>query len=85
MDLFEKKIKSGSSANIKGWVGSTFGTGEEDTILVTELVCTEPGCPPFETVIVIFSKGESRQFKLHQPMSEITQDHIFKLREVNKI
>ena len=32
--------------------------GEDDTITVSEMACTKPGCPPMETVISIFPAGE---------------------------
>jgi len=32
--------------------------GEDDTITVSEMACSKPGCPPMETVISIFPAGE---------------------------
>jgi hypothetical protein len=32
--------------------------GDDDTITVSEMACTKPGCPPMETVISIFPAGE---------------------------
>lgn len=32
--------------------------GEDDTITVSEMACTKPGCPPMETVISIFPPSE---------------------------
>ena len=32
--------------------------GEDDTITVSEMACTKPGCPPMETVISIFPPDE---------------------------
>jgi hypothetical protein len=32
--------------------------GDDDTITVSEMACSKPGCPPTETVISIFPAGE---------------------------
>lgn len=32
--------------------------GDDDTITVSEMACTKPGCPPQETVITVFPAGE---------------------------
>jgi hypothetical protein len=75
MNLFEPKQASNGakSAEIRGWVGDLFGLEEEAVILVSELRCTEPGCPPVETVIAILSgAAEPRQFKVYKGIAEIS-------------
>lgn len=64
---------------IKSWVEnqpSTTGC----SILVTELKCTEPGCPPIETVIALLPDPKSgikkRQFKIHKPLSGVTEEDV---------
>ncbi len=42
------------------------------TVLVTELECTEPGCPPIETVIALLRAGENVQYRIHKPVAEVT-------------
>jgi hypothetical protein len=40
--------------------------GDEDSVIVTELQCSEPGCPPLETVVLIAAAGRATvQHKLH--------------------
>jgi hypothetical protein len=50
------------------------------SILVTELKCTEPGCPPVETVIALLPDPKSgtkkRQVKIHKPLTEITEEEV---------
>lgn len=46
------------------------------TILVTELACTEPGCPPIETVIALFGVERSVQHKIHKPMAEVDRNDV---------
>jgi hypothetical protein len=50
-----------------------FGASEDDAVVVTELACTEPGCPPIETVIALLRAGsEPRQVKVHKPAVDVT-------------
>jgi hypothetical protein len=60
-------------AAIKQWVGDTFGLDAQTTILVTELHCSEPGCPPLETVIALLRPHmPAQQYKLHKAITDIT-------------
>jgi hypothetical protein len=57
---------------IRLWVRERLTLTEEAFVLVTELRCSEPGCPPLETVIAILDgPGQQRQFKLHRAIAEI--------------
>lgn len=72
---------SGGGAKVKGFVREvlerqTHG-GQEPTIVVSELACSEPGCPPIETVIAIFhGPGEARRYKVHKAQAEITREDV---------
>lgn len=64
-------------AQVKQWVREQFQLSEDAVVMVTELRCTEPGCPPLETVIAILSgPGSTRQRKMHKGVAEITREDI---------
>ena len=81
MDLFiSSTSKSERVAEIKELVMRALGLDSEASVLVTELQCREEGCPPLETVIAVFPvSGPKKQFKLHRPLAEITNDDIDRL------
>lgn len=65
---------------IKAWVGEALGLSEAVTIMVTELACREPGCPPVETVIAVLDEPKNiRQFKLHRPVMELDKPTVVAL------
>lgn len=66
---------------IKAWVEEEFQLNEDCTLMVSELRCAEPGCPPLETVIAILHGAERRQFKLHKSAAEVTRRDIHRLRQ----
>ncbi|MBC8070661.1 MAG: hypothetical protein IAG13_20190 [Deltaproteobacteria bacterium] len=49
----------------------------DDAVVVNEVSCTEPGCPPIETVIVLLRAGSPpRQVKVHKPAAEVSPDDL---------
>ena len=61
--------------NIRGWTRRRFALSGTAAVLVAELRCTVPGCPPQETAVAFWDEGEKRhQFKLLKPVAEIDED-----------
>jgi len=57
-------------------VRSTIGVDDQRSVVVTELACTEPGCPPIETVVGLLGPGAQTQYKLHKPVAEVTEADV---------
>jgi hypothetical protein len=65
------------AAQIKEWVSRHFELPQSATVIVSELRCPEPGCPPLETVIALFHEdGRSTQRKLHKALAEVTETDV---------
>ena len=45
---------------IEAWTRARFGLAAIDAVLVTELACRLPGCPPLETVIAFWTADLTR-------------------------
>ena len=66
-----------SADRVKEWTRDRFELPEDAAILVTELTCTVPGCPPLETVVAFWSDHKSRHdFKIFKPIEEIVLDDL---------
>ncbi len=62
---------------VKEWTRDRFSLPEDAAILVTELTCTLPGCPPLETVVAFWSDHKTRHdFKIFKPIEEIVLDDL---------
>lgn len=69
--------RSAAIRALKATARTLFDAGEEDAVVVSELQCTEPGCPPIETVVALLRAGnEPRQVKVHKPAVEVTEDDL---------
>jgi hypothetical protein len=51
--------------------------GDRHTVMVQQLACAEPGCPPVETVVAVLAAGDPpRRWTIHKPLSDVTADDI---------
>jgi nitrate reductase delta subunit len=62
---------------VRGWTRERFALPEHETVLVSELACGMPGCPPLETVIAFWSDGNQRHhWKVFKPVAEVVADDL---------
>jgi hypothetical protein len=81
MDLFAPKraLPPGHLDDLKALVRQKFNLSELETVTLIELRCTEPDCPPLETVVGILSASGNRQFKVHKALAELTAEDIHQI------
>jgi nitrate reductase delta subunit len=60
---------------VREWVRGHFALGEA-AILVAEVACAVPGCPPIETVIAFWSNEKRHHFKIFKPVEEVSPDDL---------
>ena len=66
-----------SAADIKAWTGTALRLHRDATVSVSELSCPLPGCPPRETVILVFRPDMPvAQFSIHKAMHMIVRDDV---------
>jgi G3E family GTPase len=67
---------------IRYWMRQNFGFAKEIPIVIKEVPCVKPACPPIETAIVAVLRNEPpRHFKIQRPINEITFDNVYDLIE----
>jgi len=67
---------------IRYWLRQNFGYGPDIPIVIKEVPCGKPGCPPIETAIIVVLRNEPPQlFKVQRAIDEVTFDHIYDLME----
>jgi nitrate reductase delta subunit len=60
---------------VREWVRARFALGDA-AILVGEVACAIPGCPPIETVIAFWSEQRRHHFKVFKPVAEVSEDDL---------
>ena len=80
--LFRKALGKGAIdrealARVKDLAREALALGEEVSISVNEINCTDPACPGTETVILVMVPGErTRALKVMKPVEEVLAEDI---------
>lgn len=62
---------------IKGWTRERFKMATDAVILVAEVNCKIPGCPPVETVVAFWNDDNTRyRFKLFMPVADVRREDL---------
>ncbi len=62
---------------VRQWTRERFKLPEEATVLVSELACAIPGCPPLETIVAFWTADARRHhFKLFKPVADVVYDDL---------
>ena len=65
-------------ARVREWTRGRFGLGGEAVIMVAEVECQVPGCPPIETIVAFWNGYEDTRyrFKIFKPVADVTPDDL---------
>jgi hypothetical protein len=65
------------TAALKATVRDVLGLDDSHTVVIQQLACVEPGCPPVETVLAVLSATDPpRRWTIHKPTADVTDDDI---------
>jgi nitrate reductase delta subunit len=63
--------------HVQQWTRTRYSLSEDAPVLVSELECKRPDCPPLETVVAFWTDDESRyHFKVFKPVTEVRVDDL---------
>lgn len=67
-----------SAANrVADWTRRRFGLTPETTVLVAEVACGLPGCPPIESIVTFWTAPERRHsFKIFKRLVLVSEDDL---------
>lgn len=72
--------RSAEQERVTSWTRERFKLTEDETIMVSELPCSDPGCPPVETHVVFWSQAGRQHFKVFKPLAEVAADDLLDWR-----
>ncbi len=61
---------------VREWTRARFKLADEAAILVAEVACMLPGCPPLETVVAFWNDGKRHHFKIFKPVNDVIYDDL---------
>jgi nitrate reductase delta subunit len=76
---FKKKSAEHLEAleRVREWTRERFKLAEDAAIMVAEVACTTPGCPPLHTVVAFWTADDKRhQFKIFKPIEDVVEGDL---------
>jgi hypothetical protein len=61
---------------MRGWTQTRFALADDETVMVSELACGVPGCPPIETHVVFWTAAGRHHFKIFKPLAQVSEDDL---------
>ncbi len=66
-----------AAERVERWTRARFTLPDDAAVMVSELHCAVPGCPPLETVVGFWIDGGKRHhYKVFKPITEIVEDDL---------
>jgi len=62
--------------HVRGWTQERFKLNADETVMVSEIACAVPGCPPIETHVVFWTDQGRHHFKVFKPLAEVVEDDL---------
>jgi hypothetical protein len=75
---FSKKSLANRAAadRARDWTRARFALTADETIMVSEVACSVPGCPPIETHLVFWTGAGRHHFKIFKPLADVVEDDL---------
>jgi hypothetical protein len=75
---FNKKSSADGAASerVREWTRARFALADGETVMVSEIACATPGCPPIETHVVFWTDQGRHHFKVFKPLASVLEDDL---------
>jgi len=76
---FRRKPPGNAAAadRLRAWTRERFALPEDAAVMVAEVTCAVPGCPPLETLVAFWTEADKRHhFKVFKPLAEVLVDDL---------
>jgi hypothetical protein len=61
---------------LQNWTRARFKLADDETVLVSQIACGVPGCPPIETHVVFWTDAGRHHFKIFKPLAQVSEDDL---------
>lgn len=61
---------------VREWTQARFSLADDETVMVSEIACAVPGCPPIETHVVFWTEQGRHHFKVFKPLADVVEDDL---------
>ena len=68
--------RAAALARLRDLIKARFALTGDETVMVSELACSVPGCPPIETHVVFWTAAGRHHFKIFKPLAQASEDDL---------
>jgi hypothetical protein len=72
----KSSVNAEAADRLRDWTRARFALTDEETVMVSEVACAAPGCPPIETHLVFWTARGRHHFKIFKPLAEVAEDDL---------
>jgi hypothetical protein len=73
----KKRVENGEASDrLRAWTRARFALTEDETVMVSQVACAVPGCPPIETHLVFWTARGRHHFKIFKPLVEVVENDL---------
>ena len=65
-----------ATERMRAWTRARFALADDETVMVSEIACTVPGCPPIKTHVVFWTAAGRHHFQVFKPLAEVVEDDL---------
>ena len=77
LGFIKKSSANGETLDrVRAWTRARFALTEDETVMVSEVACAVPGCPPVETHLVFWTASGRHHFKIFKPLAEVVEGDL---------
>ena len=74
---FTKKLEnSGALERVREGTCARFTLAADETVMVSQIACSVPGCPPIETHVVFWTPAGRHHFKIFKPLAQVNEEDL---------
>jgi nitrate reductase molybdenum cofactor assembly chaperone NarJ/NarW len=74
----KKKSPDDAAAHerLRAWTRERFTLADDETVMVSQIACSVPGCSPMETHVVFWTRAGRHHFKIFKPLAAVVADDV---------
>ena len=74
---FTKKLENSDALErVREWTRARFTLAADETVMVSQIACSVPGCPPIETHVVFWTPAGRHHFKIFKPLAQVNEEDL---------
>ena len=75
---FTRKTPSDAATldRVRDWARARFKLSDDETVMVSQIACGVPGCPPIETHLVFWTAAGRHHYKIFKPLAQVSEDDL---------